>query len=280
MSAGRRIAICADDFGMSPGVSQGIAALARAGRINATSCLANAAHWRATAPMLADLPASIDVGLHFNLTEGEPLCAEMRTHWAQMPRLPSLIALAHLRAVPLAAVAAEFAAQLAAFVDAMGRAPAFIDGHQHVHHLPGIREVVLAALAKLPADVAVRNTGRVAGPGFGVKRALIAGTGGLALARRLIERGIAHNAVLIGAYDFAPGAYRDWMKGWFASVPEDGALLFCHPGAPDASGVVDPIAAARGPEAAYLASAAFADDLMEAQLSIGRVWRRPALRGP
>jgi len=36
------------------------------------------------------------------------------------------------------------------------RAPAFIDGHQHVHALPGVREVVLDAIAAGPAAPAVR----------------------------------------------------------------------------------------------------------------------------
>lgn len=266
----KTLALCADDFGMSPGVSARIARLAAGGRINATSCLANAVHWRASAGLLKGLPDTVDVGLHFNLSDGEPASAELRRLWPRLPALPGLIAKAHGRMLPLAAIAAEFEAQHVAFVDATGREPAFVDGHQHVHHLPGVREVVLSAIARWPARPAVRNTGDVRGPGFAVKRALIAGTGGRALGRELVQRGIAHNAALVGVYDFVPGAYRTWMKGWLRSVPEAGALLFCHPGAAD--GVGDAIASARGPEADYLASSAFIDDLHEAGVQIGRVW--------
>jgi hypothetical protein len=266
------LAVCADDFGMSMGVSQVIARLAQTGRINATSCLTNAGHWRPSAPLLKELPDAVDVGLHFNLSEGEPLSADLRRVWPQLPTLPGLIANAHLGRLPLAAIAAEFAAQHAAFVETVGRAPAFVDGHQHVHHLPGIRELVLDALGPASSAPAVRNTGRVRGPGFGIKRALIAGTGGKALQQALMGRGMAHNAALVGVYDFVPGSYRTWMKGWLASVPPEGALLFCHPGAAD--GVGDAIASARAPEAEYFASEAFADDLLEAKVSIGRVWRR------
>jgi len=268
----RTLTLCADDFGISPGVSQVIARLAQAGRINASSCLTNASHWRANAPLLKDLPDAVDIGLHFNLSEGEPLSAELRRVWPQLPQLPRLIANAHLRRLPLQAVAAEFAAQRAAFVEAVGREPAFIDGHQHVHHLPGVRDVVLDAITRSSSVPSVRNTGHVCGPGFGLKRALIAGAGGRALKRELVKRGIAHNAALIGVYDFVPGAYRTWMKEWLASVPAEGALLFCHPGAAD--GVGDAIASARGPEATYFASDAFADDLAEARIGIGRVWQR------
>lgn len=267
----RTLTVCADDFGMSPGVSQVIVRLAQARRINATSCLTNADHWRPSAPMLKDLPAAVDVGLHFNLSEGDPLSAELRHVWPQLPALPKLIAKAHLRRLPLRAIAAEFAAQHAAFVESVGREPTHVDGHQHVHHLPGVRELVLDAVGRSRTGPAVRNTGRVQGPGFGVKRALIVGTGGKALQQALVERGMAHNAALVGVYDFVPGSYRTWMKGWLASVPPEGALLFAHPGTAD--GVGDAIACARGPEAQYFESDAFADDLLEAKVSIGRVWR-------
>ena len=267
----KTLALCADDFGMSPGVSRRIADLAMRGRLNATSCLANAPHWQASAPMLKDLPAAVETGLHFNLSEGEPVSAELKRVWTQFPALHVLIARAHLQAVPLPAIAAEFEAQHAAFVDALGREPAFVDGHQHVHHLPGVRRVVLDAIARWPSRPAVRNTGDVRGPGFGIKRALIAGTGGRALRDELQRRGIAHNAALVGVYDFVPGSYRQWMQGWLRSVPEEGALLFCHPGAAD--GVGDAIAGARGPEAEYLASNDFTDDLLAARITLGPVWQ-------
>lgn len=267
----RTLALCADDFGMSRGVSSRIAQLAARGRINATSCLTNAPHWHATAPMLKDLPDDMEVGLHFNLSEGQPLSSELRRVWPQLPALQQLIAKAHLRLLPLAAIAAEFDAQHAAFVEATGRDPDFVDGHQHVHHLPGVRDRVLASIGRWRAPPAVRNCGDVRGPGFAVKRALIAGTGGRALRRVLDGRGIARNAALVGVYDFVPGRYRQWMKGWLSAVPHEGALLFCHPGADDGEG--DAIAHARGPEADYLDSSEFLDDLAEAGVRIGHVWR-------
>jgi len=273
MTAPRTLAVCADDFGLSPGVSRGIAALARAGRLSAISCLVNGPHWRPSAALLHELPSSVQLGLHFNLTEGAPLSPELRAWWPRLPALPKLIALAQLRAVPHDAIAAEFAAQHRCFVDASGREPDFIDGHQHVHHLPVVRDVVLESLAG-HAATAVRNTGRVLGPGFGFKRALIAGTGGRVLRRALVQRGIAHNPALVGVYDFVPGRYRTWMQRWLAALPDDGALLFCHPGAPDDSGMPDAIAAARGPEAEYLASDAFSEDLQAADVRLGRVWQR------
>ena len=268
----RVLAVCADDFGLAPGISRGIAELARRARLNAISCLTNGPHWRSDAGLLQDLPASVDAGLHFNLTEGAPASAELAAVWPRLPSLERLIVMAHLHRLPRAAIAAELAAQWQRFADTAGRAPAFVDGHQHVHHLPVVRDIVLNALARHAPAPAVRNTGRVAGPGFALKRWLIAGTGGRRLQRMLREQGIAHNPALTGVYDFVPGGYRHRMQQWLAALPAGGALLFCHPGAPDQSEVADPIAAARLDEARYLGSDAFSADLRSAGVRLGRIW--------
>jgi predicted glycoside hydrolase/deacetylase ChbG (UPF0249 family) len=269
----RLLTLCADDFGLSRAISTGIAGLARAGRLSALSCITNAPHWRAAAPLLRGLPAGVTIGLHFNLTEGVPLSAELKREWPQLPSLPKLLALSHLRRLPLHALRREWQAQTDAFAQATGHAPQMVDGHQHVHHLPGLRAIVLDGIAPLAPRPAVRNTGRLLGPGFGFKRLVIARTGGRALQRDLQRLGLRHNASLLGAYDFATTDYRGLMQGWLAQLPREGGLLFCHPadvGGDDA----DPIGAAREREHLYLASDAFAQDLAAAQVTLGAAWVR------
>ncbi len=270
-AATRTLMLCADDFGQSPGISSAIAQLAHAQRLSCTSCLVTSGHWHAQAPLLRGLPPNIQRGLHFNLTEGAPLSAEMRRVWPRFLSLPSLILKAHLRALPQAAIAAEFQAQLATFSDGAAQGPDYIDGHQHVHHLPGVRGVLLDALGRMAAPPAVRSTARVVGPGFDLKRFLIANTGGVTLQRLLWQRRIRHNRSLLGVYDFETVNYSALMQGWLAALPADGGVLFCHPGAADAE--ADPIASARVREHAYLASAAFSDDLAAADVQLGSVWQ-------
>lgn len=265
----RRLDLCADDYGLTPALSGCLVELAAHERLSSLSCLVNGAHWPAAAARLAALDRSIGIGLHFNLTEGEPLSAQLRRAWPHLPALARLIADAHLGLLPLAAIAAEWRAQLDAFTRAAGRAPDHVDGHQHVHHLPGVREIVLDGVAALRPPPTVRSTGRVSGPGFAVKRALIEHTGGRALARELARRGLRHNAVLLGCYDFEALDYRALMRGWLAAAPAAGALLFCHPGPAEAA---DPIAAARARERAYLASDDFARDLAEAGVELASSW--------
>ena len=271
-SPGRTLGLCADDFGLAPGISAGIARLAQAQRLTAISCITNSPHWETSAPLLATLPASVDTGLHINLTEGRPLSARLAKLWPRLPALPVLIVRAHLGLLPRAELRSEVHAQLAAFRAATGVAPRYIDGHQHVHHLPVLRSIILDMVEHVQPLPALRNTGRVLGPGSAIKRWLIEHTGGRALARELAQRVLLHNPALLGAYDFVDPNYRALMQAWLAALPREGGLLFCHPGDTAAGDPPDAIAAARVRELAYLGSDAFAQDLAAAKVTLGRVW--------
>ena len=273
MSQVRRLAVCADDFGHSRALSRTVVGLAQRGRLTAVSCLSSGLAWRESAPMLRCLPDNTLCGLHFNLTLHRPCSADLRRCWPQLPALPALLLRAAARVLPLEAIAAEWRAQWDAFVHCTGRAPDFIDGHQHVHHLPGIREVILR---QLPTGVAVRNTGRLCGPGFAFKRAVIAASGGRRLTRLLEGRGVPHNTVLVGVYDYLREDYRVLLQGWLQGLPAAGGLLFCHPGD---GGSDDPIAPARRREARYLASSAFVEDLQSADVTLGHAWPRSSSSG-
>lgn len=278
----RVLALCADDFGLAPGISAGIAKLGHARRLTAISCITNSPHWQASTELLKGLPDSVDIGLHLNFTEGRPLSARLARRWSSLPSLPRLIAQAHLRLLPLSQVRNEVHAQLAAFNRALGRPPAFIDGHQHVHHLPGLRRIILDMVEHVQPIPAMRSTGRVLGPGADFKRRVIEGTGGRALAGELAQRVIAHNPALLGAYDFVEPNYQSLMRAWLAELPAEGALLFCHPGTHLDGDPPDAIGAARERELAYLGSVGFAEDLAAANVTLGRVWQtaaEPALSG-
>ena len=110
----------------------------RARRINATD---PDGRWRrggGGAAALARL-GHVSVGLHVTLS-GEP--TPVRSALApdgKLPHVDALTARAFAGRLPLDAISAEIERQCDRFEDLMGRTPAFIDGHQHVHVLPGIR---------------------------------------------------------------------------------------------------------------------------------------------
>lgn len=246
MTRVRRLVVCADDFGQGEAVDAGILRLAGAGRVTAVSCLAGRPPFARDAPAL--LRTGADAGLHLDLTEGsggEPPEA-----------LGSLILRCHLGAVDRAALRRSIAAQVDAFERVAGRAPAFVDGHRHVHQLPVVRGLLLDELARRygRATPLVRVT--VPRRWRGVKAAAVAALGGLALRRDLLARGLPHNADFAGVYGFEPTApYRALVRRWLAAL-EDGAVLMCHPG--EAS--EDVISAARVNELAYLGSPDFEAD--------------------
>jgi predicted glycoside hydrolase/deacetylase ChbG (UPF0249 family) len=272
----KALALCADDYGLSPAIDRGILKLAQAWRLTDVSCLVNGPRWPQAARELAALAVvrqgRVRTGLHFNLTEGRPLSPELAGLWPQFPQLETLIVDAHLHRLPEAALRAELQAQMQAFEQGRGKAPNHVDGHQHVHHLPQVREALLALLAPR-ADIRVRHTGRVRGPGYTVKRLLIEGTGGRTLGRQLVALRRQANTQLYGVYDFMQPDYRRLMQSWLADLPEEGSLVFCHPGdavAAQETAVTppDPIAAARVRELAYLASGDFKTDLDAAQVRL------------
>jgi predicted glycoside hydrolase/deacetylase ChbG (UPF0249 family) len=276
----RVLAICADDIGLADGAAETALGLFSAGRLSSASCVSTGPFWRRDGAQFSqhggDLgaPARLELGLHFNLTEGVPASRSLAAHWPRLPGLGRLIALAHLGALPLAAIADEWQAQADAFAERVGREPDFMDGHQHVHHLPGVRSIVLDGARRFRVAPAIRSTGRLAGPGAAFKRRVIEATGGRALEAALRARGFRHNRILLGAYDFR-GDYRRHVVGWLAAAPAEGGLLFCHPStaaAAGANGRSDAIADARRREAAYLASAEFGADLAAAGVSLGPAW--------
>lgn len=236
MPARRRICVVADDFGLHAGIDQAIVDLAGRARLQAFGCMTGGRSWQASAAALRVDPPGADIGLHVDLTE-RPISRPAQA-------LRSLIIDAYARRLDLRAVRAELRAQLNAFEAALGRAPDYVDGHQHVHQLPGVRAELLA---ELEARYALRERpwlrctipGRLPqGAGaqplapFAVrlKEALIATLGGVALQREAWARHFAMNTALLGVYGFNAdrAAYQALLTGWLASAP-DGTALMCHP---------------------------------------------------
>ena len=147
--ATRPLIVCADDYAISPGVSLGIRELAEAGRISATGSMTAMPHWPEAAIAIKPLVGRIAIGLHLTLTDQHPLgplptLAPDR----KFPTIGALSRLAQLGRLPLSEIAAELTRQLDAFEAHLGRPPDFIDGHQHCHQLPWIRDLVLDAVGK------------------------------------------------------------------------------------------------------------------------------------
>lgn len=260
----RSLILCADDFALHPLVDAAVAQLARAGRLSATSCMTTAPRWREAAPLLAALRPQLSVGLHFNLTE---------SHGGAVPaqELGAVIRQAYTCRWSAAQMRAQWQQQLDAFEQALGTAPDFIDGHQHVHQLPGVRQALLAELStRYGAHERpwVRSTVPAGQLWRASKALIIALLGGFAATRLWQQAGLRTNCGFAGVYGFdapTPQDYGAHMQAWLAQV-QPGSLLMCHP----AAGVMpnDAIAAQRPVECAYLLSDAFVQALQARGLRV------------
>src|SRR5258706_15719708 len=97
----RILALCADDYGVAPGVSAGILRLAKAERLSAISCITNSPHWPEQAPHLRDLPKSGDIGFHPNPTEGAPFSQRPARRWPTLPAPATLVPRGALGPLPV-----------------------------------------------------------------------------------------------------------------------------------------------------------------------------------
>lgn len=269
VAARRVISVCVDDFGQHEGINRAALELAARQRVSAIGCLVDGPAWHAGARALRAQAPQVEVGLHLNFTEdfGQGGCRA----------LPALIGRSYGRLLDGAQIRAEIARQFDRFGEAMGRLPDFVDGHQHVHQLPVIRDQLIAVMNERygPARPWLRSTRPPAAcrksglPLSALAKSWLIGRLGAKSLRALASRhGYPQNNRLVGVYgfDLSEADYLLSMKVWLACA-RDGDMLMCHPSLPWPG--EDPLRDARNREYRALSSAAFPALLEAARLEIG-----------
>ncbi|MDB5656205.1 MAG: YdjC-like protein [Tardiphaga sp.] len=278
-TAPRRIWLCADDYGISPGVNQGIRELIVAGRLNATSVMVvGPAIGRDEIAALQDAVAknfSCAIGLHTTLTA--PF-HPVTMHYRPL-RNEQFLPLGHklrgslLRRFDPEMIRAEIAAQIATFITLFGRPPAYVDGHQHVQVFPQVRDAFLDAVQRGAPAAWVRQSGRLQklSRRLDKPKALLLDTLSAGFRKRATRAGVAFNPGFAGAYDFTGiSDFGVLMAGFLDGLP-DGGLIMCHPGHVDDILVsLDPFTDQRARELAYLGSDDFARLLDASQATLQR----------
>ena len=257
----KKIILCADDYAQNDAISDGIRRAVAAGRINAVSCLTTSSCWPNAGFALSREQSDFFVGLHLNLTWGDAQSMPWKRHYGRSFKgLLAIASACYLGRMDRAVVDAECHAQLDTFRRVMGKDPDFIDGHQHVHQFPVVRD----ALRSLHANEALTSFVRVTVGGTPVvgfpKAQLIARLGGNSFKRALIQSGIRVNTSFSGVYPFRQARhYRRYFKQ-FLLATEDRGLIMCHPGI-ESNNKDDPLHASRHHELSYLMSDDFLHDL-------------------
>jgi chitin disaccharide deacetylase len=218
--------LCADDYAQNEAIDAAIIELIQMDRLTATSCLTLSPRWvEASQQITPQIRSKAAIGLHLDFTQ----------YVSPNSALSSLIVRSYLRMLDKQLIRTSITRQLDAFENALNTPPDYIDGHQHVHQLPQIREVLISLLhqrypEKMPWI-------RIAKPPIqdGVKAMIIRILGSHALTTLAKQHHIPYSKTLLGVYGFQHGTtyYQRKLNLWFAQVNGDNAaqpvVLMCHP---------------------------------------------------
>jgi hopanoid biosynthesis associated protein HpnK len=245
----RNLIVNADDLGWTAGVNRGIAEAHRNGIVTSASLLANGGAF-AEAVELARDTGGLGVGVHLNLNDGPPV--------APRESVPSLVNEAGefeggpdglllkiaTRGLSMREVEIEWGAQISKARDA-GIEPTHLDGHKHVHMLPGLFEIALR-LAKRYGIGAIRVSHEAsslrAALSTGERRAAVVLKQGVqARGLKLLARDARKQAERAGVStaDYFCGIAqtgeltKEGVARLLRSLPEGTTELMCHPGYAD-----------------------------------------------
>ncbi len=262
----KHIILCADDYGQNTAISQAIIDLIQKNRLSAVSCMTHSYYWANHAKWLLPYKDQVDLGLHFNLTDGERTSSKIST----------LILKGFFHLLDQEQIEKEFQHQINDFVTVIGRLPDFIDGHQHIQHIPQIRKAILNVYEKKLRENntyirCVFNPHVFLHPkasGF-LKACVVQLTGAYGFKKMLERRNIPHNSSFSGLYNFSDAnKYADIFPGFLTEIKDKG-IIMCHPGR-EAYDEEDRIAPSRALEYLYLQSDLFSQACDKNEIKLGR----------
>jgi len=247
----RNLIVNADDLGWTAGVNRGVAEAHRNGIVTSASLLANGEAFDEAVALARD-KSGLGVGVHLNLNDGPPVAPRAR---ASLPSLVNdsgefeggpdgLLVKIATRGLSMREVETEWEAQISKVRNA-GVEPTHLDGHKHVHMLPGLFEIALR-LAKRHGIGAIRvsheaSSLRVALSTGGLRAAVVLKQGVQARGLKLLARDAREQAERAGVStaDYFCGIAqtgeltKEGVARLLRSLPEGTTELMCHPGYAD-----------------------------------------------
>jgi len=248
----KNLIVNADDLGWTEGVNRGILEAFHHGIVTNTSLLANGAAFAGAVDAARSAPG-LGVGVHLNLSDGPPVADRkivptLLNRNGEFAGGPETLLFRRARGgLVLAEVEREWDAQIQEVRDA-GIAPTHLDGHKHVHMLPGLFEIALR-LAKRHDVGAIRvsleSSSLRAALSSGAKQnaAVVMKQGVQARGLKLLARDAREQAERAGisTTDYFCGIAqtgeltREGLEQFVKSLPEGTTELVCHPGYADAA---------------------------------------------
>lgn len=198
-----RLIVNADDFGLTAGVNRGIITAHQEGIVTSTTLMVNMPGCNQAIKLAKEHP-SLAVGLHLNLTYGQPLLPASKVSTLVNPlgnffKDPQYIQ----KQVPLDQIRIELAAQIQRFL-ATGLRLSHLDTHHHLHAEPRILDLLVEFAHNLKVPFRALNP------------------------TELLARGVSPRAQFVDFF-----ASRDGLTGLLAiisNLAEGVTEIPCHPG--------------------------------------------------
>ncbi|MBN3289225.1 YDJC deacetylase, partial [Polypterus senegalus] len=146
-----QLVVTGDDFGYCPRRNRGIVDCFLHGAISNVSLLVNAAFAKDAAELAKR--HNIPIGLHANLSEGLPICEKLQKGSSLLNQDGFFHGKMGFRKMlqemqlNMSEVEQELTAQVELFQELTGHLPHHMDGHQHVHVLPEVRDIFARVLS-------------------------------------------------------------------------------------------------------------------------------------
>jgi chitin disaccharide deacetylase len=246
----KNLIVNADDLGWTEGVNRGILEAFHRGIVTSTSLLANGEAFAAAVKAAKSAPG-LGVGVHLNLSDGAPV-ADRETvmsllnddgNFAGGPE--SLLLKRARRGLVLDEVEEEWDAQIQKLRDT-GIRPTHLDGHKHVHMLPGLFEIALRLAKKHGIEairVSLEESSLRAALSSGAKHrsGVVMRQGVQARGLKLLARDAREQAARAGiaTADYFCGIAqtgeltREGIERLLEILPEGTTEFMCHPGYAD-----------------------------------------------
>lgn len=157
LEAKPRLIINADDFGLTDSVNKAIIDIFKAGNLTSATLMVNMPGTESAADLAKQNPA-LGVGLHFCITEGEPLteAETLKSEEGSFISRSELVKRISMGKVSKADIAVEFEAQLQRMIQ-LGVTPTHADSHQHTMMIPFVFDAIHPVLKKHDLNIRVVN---------------------------------------------------------------------------------------------------------------------------
>lgn len=228
----KNLIINIDDLGLSHHVNQAVVNLANKGRISASSYMVGGDISNEHKQALE--ATGVDIGLHLDFTGifNSPLTATLK----------QILLNSYTHQLDNKQVANNVKQQFDQFENTFGYAPVFVDGHQHVHQFPIIRDALIDEMTQRQITQA-----RITKPLVNDLKSWITYTlGGNAWAKICQKHDISTNTGFAGVYGFDKdfNELKSLWQTWLANCPSHTntsatSLIMCHPAVPVKQGDID-----------------------------------------